>query len=255
MSDKTSDAKTVKLPLLYKELTPLSHSRHGDYGVAATRSFEFARELKFVPLTMDEFPQAQRDYPIVFTSKGPTVPVALLGSNEGGNQFVEADGSWRKGAYVPGYLRRYPFQMVREKEGSDRHIFCADLTCDLFEKDCKDEERRLFDGEKPGKASERAMEFCKNYEAALARTRKAIEELETLKLIDESSVSLKSGEQTSKIDGFAVVDEKKLRELSDATISSLVKRGVMGCVYAHLFSMSNFARLAMKQPAAEASGV
>ena len=97
------------------------------------------------------------------------------------------------------------------------------------------------------------MEFCKAYEAALARTRKAIEELEALKLIDESSVSLKGGEQTSKIDGFAVVDEKKLRDLADETISSLVKRGVMGCVYAHLFSMSNFARLVMKQPAAEAA--
>lgn len=243
-----SDEKTVKLPLLYKELTPLSHARHGDYGVAAARSFEFARDLKFVPLTMDEFPQAQRDYPIVFTSKGPTVPVALLGANEGGNQFVEPDGSWRKGAYVPGYLRRYPFQMVREKEGSDRHVFCADLTCDLFELDCKDEERRLFDGDKPGKASERAMEYCKAYEAALARTRKVIEELEVLKLIDESSVNLKGGEKTSRIDGFSVVDEKKLHELADETISSLVKRGVMGCVYAHLFSMGNFARLAMKQP-------
>lgn len=243
-----SDEKTVKLPLLYKELSPISHARHGDYGVAEKRSFAFARELTFVPLTMDEFPQAQRDYPIVFTAKGPTVAVALMGSQAGGNQFVEEDGSWRKGAYVPGYLRRYPFQMVREKEGSDRHVFCADLTSDLFEKDCKDEDRRLFDGEKPGKASERAMEFCKAYEAALARTRKAIGELEALKLIEESSVNLKGAEQTSRIDGFALVDEKKLRELADETISSLVKRGVMGCVYAHLFSMGNFAKLAMKKP-------
>ncbi len=241
-----SDEKTVKLPLLYKELSPISHARHGDYGVAAKRNFGFARELTFVPLTMDEFPQAQRDYPIVFTVKGPTVPVALLGSQAGGNQFVEADGSWRKGAYVPGYLRRYPFQMVREKEDSDRYVFCADLTSDLFEADCKDEGRRLFDGEKPGKASERAMEFCKTYEAALARTRKAIEELEALNLIEQSSVNLKGGEQTSRIDGFAVVDEQKLRDLADETLSSIVKRGLMGCVYAHLFSMGNFAKLAMK---------
>lgn len=249
MSDEKTDyVKKVNLPLLYKELSPISHTRHSDYGVAAKRNFEFARQLTFVPLTMDEFPQAQRDYPIVFTAKGPTVPVALLGSQAGGNQFVEADGSWRKGAYVPGYLRRYPFQMVREKEGSDRHVFCADLTSDLFEVDCKDEDRRLFDGEKPGKAAARAMEFCNAYEAALARTRKAIEELEVLKLVEESSVNLKSGEKTSKIDGFALVDEKKLRDLSDETISSLVKRGVMGCVYAHLFSLANFAQLAMKTP-------
>ena len=140
--------------------------------------------------------------------------------------------------------------MVREKEGSDRHVFCADLSSGLFEEDCKDEERRLFDGEKPGKASERAMEFCKAYEGALARTRKAIEELEVLKLIDESAVNLKGGDKTSRIDGFSVVDEQKLRDLPDETISSLVKRGVMGCVYAHLFSMRNFANLALRQPEA-----
>lgn len=246
MSDeKKSEPKKTTLPLLYNELTPISHKRHADYGVTAKRNFGFARDLVFIPLTMDEFPQAQRDYPIVFTTKGPTVPVALLGSQAGGNQFVEEDGSWRKGAYVPGYLRRYPFQMIREKEGSDRFVFCADLTSDLLEADCKDQDRRLFDGEKPGKTSETAMEFCKAYEAALVRTRKAIAELEALKLIDESSVNLKNGEKTARIDGFSVVDEAKLRELSDETISSLVKRGVMGCVYAHLFSMGNFAKLAI----------
>lgn len=245
-----SEDKTVKLPLLYNELTPISYKRHGDYGVAAERDFGFARDMTFAPLTMDEFPQAQRDYPIVFTTKGPTVPVALLGGSAGGNQFVDADGAWRKGAYVPGYLRRYPFQMVREKEGSERHVFCADLSSGLFEEDCRDEERRLFDGEKPGKAAERAMEYCKAYEAALVRTRKAIEELEVLKLIDESAVNLKGADKTARIDGFSVVDEQKLRELPDETISSLVRRGVLGCVYAHLFSMSNFAKLAMKQPSA-----
>ncbi len=239
-----SDDKTVKLPLLYNELTPISHARHGDYGVVAKRNFAFARELTFVPLTMDEFPQAQRDYPIVFTVKGPTVPVALLGSQAGGNQFVEADGSWRTGAYVPGYLRRYPFQMVREKEDSDRHVFCADLTSDLLAPDCDDAERRLFDGDLPGKAATRAMEFCKAYEAAMARTRAGIEELNALGLIGESSVSLKGGETTQRIDGFAVVDEKKLRDLSNDQVASLVKRGVMGCIYAHLFSTGNFARLA-----------
>lgn len=242
-----SEDKKVQLPMLYNELTPISHQRHSDYGVASSRDFAFAKDIAFVPLTMDEFPRAQRDYPIVFTVKGPTVAVAIVGSQAAGNQFVEEDGSWRKGAYVPGYLRRYPFQMVREKEGSDRHVFCADLTSNLLEADCQDEERRLFDGEKPGKAGDRAMEFCKAYEAAMARTRKTIEELDALKLIGESAVSLKDGEKTSRIDGFAVVDEKKLRDLSDETAASLAKRGVLGCVYAHLFSMGNFAKLAMQQ--------
>ena len=65
------------------------------------------------------------------------------------------------------------------------------------------------------------------------------------KLIGPSAVNLRVGDKTSKIDGFAVVDEKKLRELADETVASLTKRGVLGCVYAHLFSMSNFSDLAL----------
>ncbi len=235
----------LKLPLLYQELTPLSHARHADYGVAASRTFGFARELTFVPITMDEFSYAQRDYPIVFTTKGPTIAIALLGARDAGNRFVEEDGSWREGAYVPGYLRRYPFQMVKESENSDRHVFCADLTSELLETACHDADRRLFDGDQPGVGATRAMDFCKAYEAAMARTRKAIAELDGLGLIGESSVSLKGREKTSRIDGFAIVDETKLRELSTEMMASIVKRGLMGCVYAHLFSMGNFARLVM----------
>lgn len=238
-----SEEATLQLPLLYNELTPLSHARHGDYGVVGARTFEFARKQTFVPITMDEFPQAQRDYPIVFTTRGQPVPVAIVGAQEGGSRYVEADGSWRKGTYVPGYLRRYPFLMVREKADTDRHVFCADLTSDLFEQDCEDEERRLFDGENPGKGATRAMEFCKAYEAAMARTRAAVAELKALDLIGESSVSLKTGEKTSRIDGFAVIDENKLRDLPTDKMAALAKRGVLGCVYAHLFSMGNFARM------------
>ena len=241
-----TETETPKLPMLYNELTPLTHTRHGDYGVAETRDFSFARELTFAPLTMDEFPQAQRDYPIVFTTQKPTVPVALFGGKAGTNQFVEEDGSWRVGAYVPGYLRRYPFQMVREKEGSDRHVLCADLTSSFVVPECDAEDRRLFDGEKPGAAGKKAMEFCQAYEAAMTRTRRTVEELETLNLISSSAINLKNGAKESRIDGVGVIEEAKLRDLPEATTASLAKRGVLPCLYAHLFSMANFARIAAK---------
>ena len=51
--EKTDYVKKANLPLLYKELSPISHIHHSDYGVAEKRSFAFARDLTFVPLTMD----------------------------------------------------------------------------------------------------------------------------------------------------------------------------------------------------------
>ena len=69
---------TAKLPLLYKDMTPLSAERHGAYGVTGDRDFSFAAGLGYAPLTMEEFGTAQRFYPIVFTREAPATPVAGL---------------------------------------------------------------------------------------------------------------------------------------------------------------------------------
>ena len=231
------------LPLMYHDLTPLSHTRHADLGVAPARDFAAMKHQTFAPLTMDEFAQAQRCYPIVFSEGETTVAVALLGGRSGRNAFVTEDGAWRKGAYTPGYLRRYPFQMVRETAGTDRHILCADMTSPQLERDCEAPDRRLFDGATPTKTAERVIDFCKHYEQAMTRTRAAIAELKDLDLIVASSVAVQGADKTSRIDGFSIVSEERLRALSDETLAGLARRGVLGCVYAHLFSLGKFAEV------------
>ena len=232
-----------KLPLLYRDLTPLSAERHGGLGVAADRDFAFARETGFAPLTIDEFAQGQRFFPIVFTRETPATPVALFSATRGGNDFVGEDGRWRDGAYAPGYLRRYPFHLVRRSEEDDERVLCADLTSSVLEEAVDDAERKLFADAAAGPAATRALEFCKAYEVATERTRRAVAEFEELGLLKDSAIETMTGGRKARVDGFRVISEEALRALDDDVIAGLAKRGALAPIYAHLFSLTNFAGL------------
>lgn len=237
-------AKTdTKLPLLYNDLTPLYAQEHGAKGVAGARDFSFAANVGYAPLTADEFAQAQRFFPIVFTRETPATPVALFSAQRTANDFVDDKGAWRDGTYIPGYLRRYPFHLVRRKAGDDERILCADLSSSTLVDDVEDKDRMLFVDGKPGPAASRALEFCKAYEVATERTRRAVAELEDLDLLQDSAIEAEVKGRKMRVDGFRIVSEVKMRELGDETLAGLAKRGALAPIYAHLFSLTNFAGL------------
>ena len=48
------------------------------------------------------------------------VPLALMGLNEGVNTFIDSDGKpLDEGAYMPAYLRRYPFMLAKLRPDED----------------------------------------------------------------------------------------------------------------------------------------
>ena len=67
-----------------------------------------------IPLTIEEFPMVQRFLPIVFTVGENSIPIALMGLNEGVNVFVDDEGALLdENFYVPAYVRRYPYMLAR----------------------------------------------------------------------------------------------------------------------------------------------
>src|SRR3546814_18661971 len=80
------------LPLFYQDLAPLSSVDHADFRVRMMDNADFLVGQHAVPLTTDEFTQACRFYPIVFSAGDNPVPLALMGMNEGINTFVDDKG-------------------------------------------------------------------------------------------------------------------------------------------------------------------
>jgi hypothetical protein len=240
-TDKADDlAIKDKLPLLYKSLTPLTPDRHSDLYLSENRDFQFAAQANAIPLTCDEFSQALQHYPIVIADSANPIPVALVGLKQGQNDFVMPDGSWKAGCYVPAYLRRYPFMLVRESKSADRSILCGDLSSPLFNTATKEGNALFNDDGMNGDTLANILDFCQRYDTAAARTRTVMKEAADLGLIQKSTVNITRGETKARIEGFAMIAEDKLRELPDPTLASLVKRGVHTIFAAHHLSMAKF---------------
>jgi len=119
---------------------------HGDVGLMPGSDFGFAREAVAIPVVNGEFMVAMRHYPIVFAVDEQASPIALVAMRKDQNLFVEPDGSWKAGSYIPAYVRRYPF-IVMETEDRTQHFLSVDRGSERFVASVKDHEgaRSLFD--------------------------------------------------------------------------------------------------------------
>ena len=211
---------------------------------------DFLRTTNAVPVSYTEFPVAYRDFPLVFvsTDEGKSFsPVAVLGVAATENLFIE-NGKWDVDAYLPAYVRRYPFCMARVTldsiEQADR-LVCVEKTF------LSDKGETMFDGE--GKSLPRWQpieRLLNDYEADLERTREMCSILADYSLLEPFTMqaTLKDGGPMN-LAGMFRIEEKKLEYLNAAQHRNLFKKGVMGRIYTHLLSLDNFARLLARKNA------
>ncbi|MCS6987534.1 MAG: SapC family protein [Sphingomonadaceae bacterium] len=225
------------LPLFYRNLVPLSLEQHRHHGLKPHPDAGFARATHAIPLTVDEFPLAQRHYPIVFTTDDPGIPLALVGLREGENLFVDEAGRWRERTYIPAWVRRHPFMLVRPTPDSDRLSLVFDDSWGLVTEEA---ENKLFTGDEPSETTRNILKFCEEYEAAIARTRSFMEELKKLGLLMDGQAQIQNPDmpEPARFSGFRMVDEQKLQNIRGDHARRMVNNGMMGLVYAHLFSLS-----------------
>jgi hypothetical protein len=225
------------LPLFYKDLVPLSSVDHADYHARALDTADFLINQHAVPLTSDEFVSACRFFPIVFSAGDNPVPLALMGLNEGVNTFVDANGKLINPVYVPAYIRRYPFLLARLSPDSEDLSLCFDPTSEAIGK--FDEGDALFENGQPTAPVNAVLEFCKNFEEAGQRTGFFMEELKKADLLMDGEVAIQpeGSDKPYVYRGFQMVDENKLRELRGDVLRKMMQNGILGLIFAHLFSL------------------
>ncbi len=243
-------APQPQLPLFYKDLLPLNSRDHGDWKVSSFDDASFLATTHAIPLTVDEFVDAQRSYPVVFTAGDNPLPIALMGLNEGVNTYIADDGKLEAGVYVPAYIRRYPFILAKLNKDSDDMSLCFDPQAGVVGK-TKDGQA-LFDGENPTEYTTGVLEFCKRFEESGQRTKAFLEELKKLDILMDGEIAITRNDMPDTpfvYRGFQMVDEKKLRELPAETTHELNKNGMMMLIHAQLFSMNLMRTLFERQSA------
>jgi SapC len=235
-------APVPALPLFYRDPQPLSAAAHADWRLLAGDA-GFAAEAPFVPLVIGEMAAAARTYPVVFAG-GDAQPLAILGL-ERRNLFVES-GAWARDAYVPAYVRRYPFGFMATVN-PDGFALAIDAASERIAREGQ-EGVALFEDGKPSETARQAMAFCDAFQSEAAATRTFIEALtaEDLLIDRRADATLPDG-RTFGLDGFQIVDAEKFAALPDAAVVDWHRKGWLALVAAHLASLERFSVLLDRQ--------
>lgn len=240
---KDSSGVNGSLPL-YSDPRPVHSRTHGGIGVVVGGiDFGFAAKAPLVQLTVDEFERAALDYPIVFFGTDRQ-PYAITGLELESNLFVK-DGVYRADAYVPAYLRRYPFVFARD-ENSPALILCLDHASDRVVTGEAEGALSLFEGDELTDLTRQALRFCEDYEAASARTRVLIDLLVEHGLLESKRVHYTpaQGGEAQLLLEFETISREAFEALDDASFLALRKAGALPAIYGQIASQAKWDALA-----------
>jgi hypothetical protein len=233
------------LPLFYQDPQPLNAGAHGalrlkdgDYG--------FAARTNAAPLTLVEFASAARCYPVVFSQGQTPFPAVILGLGPD-NRFV-TEGLWVEGAYVPAYIRRYPFVFI--EAGGDNLGLGVDTASDRVV-DGGEVGAALFEDGQPSALTQGAMSFCGEFHAQHQQTQAFVEALAAQDLLvpQQADAKLADGKPLT-LGGFLVVDPSKFAALTDDVVLHWHRKGWLALIHFHLASLDRFAELLNRESGA-----
>jgi len=228
-------------------IVALNQEQHADLRLKPGASFKQVENDNIMPVVIQEFALCAVECPIIFTKNketGKFIPVAMFGLKPGENLFAAGD-KWA-GIFMPGMIATYPFRIVPHPQNPDQLFVALDIDSDLLS---VDEGEPLFDADKKETAllEKRRTDLTKYYEFSLG-TGFFCKHLEDLGLFVLRSLELNVGDEQIKVENIYLIDEDKLRGLSNDQFLELRQKGFLQLIYAQINSLHQIRRLAeMKQ--------
>lgn len=232
--------------LFYGRPEPLSVENHGNLGVEPVeKPYAFVAKSHVVPLTVTEFAPAALSYPVIFVGD-VRQPVAVMGLRSDQNLFIEDDGQFRTEAYIPAYVRRYPFVFAND-DAQQRLILCIDRDAPFVKEGAA---QKLFVDGQPSEFVKQAMDFCNNFEQERLRTDSFVQLLKDLDLLEVREATFTPRDasgapagEVQKIAEYFAVSEERLKALPADKLAELRDNGALGQIYAHMTSLLGWDRL------------
>ena len=222
---------------MFEKIVPLDSTLHAGKKFRTNIGYGFARQQHLSIIALHELPKIATHHPILFIKKPETgnfSPVALLGVEPKENLFVNADGSWLQGAFIPSAFRRYPFALVKT-ETNAMTVWMAE-TPELL-----DPENGIELFTQDGVETEflaKNKEFLVELLKSEMLTEIFCAKLVKLDLLVPGSLDIRIGGELKQFSGCFVIDETRLNALSPQAFESLREHGFLGAVYAHMISLN-----------------
>jgi hypothetical protein len=232
--------------LFYRNPEPLDAQRHAKLGMLSSDTpYGFAARQHFVPLQVGEFGPASVNYPIIFAGDAKA-PLAVMAINSGENLFINDDGGFVPGAYMPAFIRRYPFVSARD-DGSNRMVVCIDREFELFTEISPDV--MLFENGEASAFTKRCVDFCATFDGDARTTQSFVDLLVGLDLFESRKATFTprnpdgSTGDPMVIAEFFAVSEEKLKALPPEKLVELHNNNALSQIYAHMISLHGWDKL------------
>lgn len=223
------------------QYTNLNQEKHRDLGFKRGPDYRFAADMNAVAVGLGEIETAARYFPIAFLKEGP--PVAILGS-QSRNRFVDDQGRWTAG-YVPAMLRQYPFILGQTDKADQFQLLFDENASQIVKLNGDQEVKALFDGE--GALSSDMQQVQSFLQQVYTEGKKAEALTGLLReqgLLTDRQITVNEGEtRRALMSGFQTVDMDKFRALDGAVLADWNRRGLLGVVFAHAWSMANLPKV------------
>lgn len=232
---------------LYQQPEMLALEDHSALGITPVAApYANTREHAAIPITMTEFRSAQKNYPIVFSGHQNPYPLAIVGVVEDSNLFLDSDNEWDANAYVPAYLRCYPFAFAQL--GDDQMAVVIDRASALVS---DTPEYPFFENGEVSEHTQKMRDFAGQFVGQRKQTEEFCKMLVEKELLTDQHVThLPAGaEKEEVLANYAAIDAAKVNELSGEELESLHKSGALAAIHAHLFSLENWNNLLQRRRA------
>lgn len=216
--------------MFYSNPEPLDKKKHQNFKLQKQDSYAFAEDTNSIPVAGFEFFEASRSFPIFFVKnkKEDYLPIAILSLKKKGHDLGK---TWQD-AYVPAYVRRYPFIL-----SSDGMV--------LFDRDAphvqENEGDALFndDGE-PSDITKDIVQFLQTVDKGYRMTEDFCKLLAEKEIFQPFNGKIKFAEGSINLGDLYAISEKKLHEaLNDEEIAEWFKKGWLAWCHAHLHSIGS----------------
>jgi len=220
----------------------LNTELHRSLRVFGEPSGQFGDNQRFVQVVVSEFSQLVLQYPILFSKDADTGAFycgVMLGFDEGENLFLK-EGRGYEG-YRPLNLQRLPF-----------YTHGSDLAIDL------DHPRVNADGGQPlftgsGEATaylDSIKSAFRDLRSGIEMTKQFIATLMKLRLVEPVDITVQFDDaSTRQLTDLYTINKEVLRELADATVVELFRRGYLQLIYLMITSLKQVSILAEKKNA------
>jgi len=224
---------------MQKNLLPLSQNLHQNLKISSIKSYEFLKSQNLINIFANEAVQIAKDFPIVFLTGEKSSLIAIISINGKKNIALGKKNEWIS-SYIPAFIKTYPFFTIASEKNKNERVIILDENSELL-----DEEKGKPLYTKKGEESK----YLKDIKEQLIlssqeelHTKKIVALLEESGILENGSVSNKDDRKVL-ISGFKVVNRKKLYELSDKTLASWARNGILTFIDAHLNSLIHIEKL------------